>query len=168
MFILTGTSFGPTKMVYNGSGMEYTDRDSNLLPFTDYQYSVTVLNHVGKVSSLWELVTTKESPPDSVPAPAIEVSTQRHKPATFPINCHIPELNWYNQYTGNFAMNHGGIISLLLQSQTMLVLPAQNRFGLNTCNVDFLSQKEIFYNEQVPFCSFPVSFQFSDLFIVHK
>ena len=87
MFILTGTSFGPTKMVYNGSGMEYTDRDSNLLPFTDYQYSVTVLNHVGKVSSLWELVTTKESPPDSVPAPAIEVSTQRHKPATFPINC---------------------------------------------------------------------------------
>ena len=70
----TGTSYGPKKLVYNGSALEYTDKDSNLLPFTDYQYSVTALNRIGKVSSLWELVTTKEAPPDTVPAPAIEVS----------------------------------------------------------------------------------------------
>ena len=59
--------------MYNGSALQYTDKDSNLLPFSDYQYSVTALNNVGKVSSLWEVVTTKEGPPDSVPAPAINV-----------------------------------------------------------------------------------------------
>ena len=70
----SGASYGPTKLVYNGSALRYTDKDSNLLPYTDYQYSVTALNNVGKVSSLWEVVSTKEAPPDSVPAPAINVS----------------------------------------------------------------------------------------------
>ena len=74
MYTISGTSYGPTNLVYNGTALRYTDKDSNLLAFTDYQYSVTVRNNVGKVSSLWELVTTKEAPPDSVPAPAVNVS----------------------------------------------------------------------------------------------
>lgn len=68
-----GISYGITKLVYNGSSESYTDRDSELLPFTKYEYSVTALNNVGKVNSLWAEIDTKEAPPASVPAPNILV-----------------------------------------------------------------------------------------------
>lgn len=69
-----GISYGVTKLVYNGSSESNTDRDSELLPYKKYQYSVTAVNNVGKVDSLWAEIDTKEAPPESVPAPNILVS----------------------------------------------------------------------------------------------
>ncbi|XP_053408878.1 usherin-like [Mercenaria mercenaria] len=71
----TGISYGLTKLVYNGSQQTYTDRGTELLPYTKYEYMVTAVNTVGKVNSLWKSVMTKEAPPDTVPAPAIEKIT---------------------------------------------------------------------------------------------
>lgn len=73
MLYLQGISYGVTKLVYNGSAERYTDRDSELLPFSEYEYSVAAVNTVGKVNSLWAAVNTKEAAPDSVPAPSILV-----------------------------------------------------------------------------------------------
>ncbi|XP_052767673.1 usherin-like isoform X2 [Mya arenaria] len=67
----SGISYANMRMVYNGSSRSFTDRSSDLLPFTLYEYSVMGVNGVGKVSSLWSQVTTKEAPPDTVPAPLI-------------------------------------------------------------------------------------------------
>lgn len=60
-------------MVYNGSAQAYTDKDTNLLPYSKYEYMVTAVNNVGKVNSLWKSIATKEAPPDSIPAPSIQV-----------------------------------------------------------------------------------------------
>ena len=75
-FIFEGISYGVTKLVYNGSQQTYTDRSSDLLPYTKYEYMVTAVNTVGKVNSLWKSIMTKEAAPITVPAPTIMVSNR--------------------------------------------------------------------------------------------
>jgi len=70
---VAGISYGIIKLVYNGSADSYTDRDNELLPFTKYEFSVTAVNSVGKVDSLWTEIDTKEAPPENVAAPNILV-----------------------------------------------------------------------------------------------
>ncbi|KAK3603065.1 hypothetical protein CHS0354_015758 [Potamilus streckersoni] len=70
-----GVSYGPTKLVYNGSQLQYTDQSNELQPFTDYQYSVTSVNSVGKLASLWETVQTKQASPAAVLPPIVMETT---------------------------------------------------------------------------------------------
>ncbi|XP_076463865.1 usherin-like [Babylonia areolata] len=69
-----GNSYGSAVTVYNGTAMEYTDRDEALLPFRSYQYMVMAINSAGQANSPWADVTTRQGPPTFVDPPVI-VST---------------------------------------------------------------------------------------------
>lgn len=73
-----GISYSDVISVYNGTRLRYTDEDQKLLPYTDYQYRVMAANRVGKTNSLWQLVKTKEGPPDHVLPPKISVSFSKY------------------------------------------------------------------------------------------
>ena len=50
------------------------DADPALLPYTQYEYMVAAVNSQGMAASQWAVVTTKEAPPQDVPAPLVMVS----------------------------------------------------------------------------------------------
>ena len=60
-------------MIYSGMAEQYQDRDSELQPYTEYEYMVMAFNSEGLVSSEWERTRTKEAPPFGVPVPIIKV-----------------------------------------------------------------------------------------------
>lgn len=61
--------------MYTGLANQTVDTAADLLPYTQYDYRVTVYNSVGYVNSEWEMVLTKEAPPEGVPQPVVKVST---------------------------------------------------------------------------------------------
>ncbi|ESO94175.1 hypothetical protein LOTGIDRAFT_118598, partial [Lottia gigantea] len=71
----TGVIYGDELLVYNGTANQHTDRSPSLLPFTEYQYLVSSFNSIGRATSLWESVTTKEAPPTFVPTPTVTGTT---------------------------------------------------------------------------------------------
>ena len=73
LFLLKVLTGGPRKLLYQGPAESFRDRDSQLLPFTEYEYLVSAFNSEGYVSSEWERVRTKEAPPFGVPPPVVKV-----------------------------------------------------------------------------------------------
>ena len=61
----------PRQQLYTGSALEYTDLDSTLRPFTDYQYMVSAHNSAGDVSTNWVSARTLQAPPSDVRAPVL-------------------------------------------------------------------------------------------------
>ncbi|KAM4814939.1 usherin-like, partial [Thomomys bottae] len=68
-------SFSPV-LIYNGSLSSFTD--SELLPFTEYEYQVWAVNSAGKASSNWTQCRTGPAPPEGLKAPTFHAisSTQ--------------------------------------------------------------------------------------------
>ena len=60
-------------MIYSGLAEQYNDRDSELQPYTEYEYMVMAVNSEGLVGSSWERIRTREAPPEDVPAPTVKV-----------------------------------------------------------------------------------------------
>ena len=57
--------------MYTGSALEFTDLDSTLRPFTDYQYMLSAHNSAGDVSTIWVSARTLQAPPSDVRAPVL-------------------------------------------------------------------------------------------------
>ena len=59
----------------DSSAHSYTDSDSVLRPFTEYEYQVRVSNMEGEVSSIWVGVTTFQDSPTGVETPVLEAKS---------------------------------------------------------------------------------------------
>lgn len=59
-------------LLYDGDELEYTD--SNLKPFTQYQYAIRVENSIGGTISDYNIATTKSSLPEGVDPPVAKVN----------------------------------------------------------------------------------------------
>ncbi|XP_013375386.1 PREDICTED: usherin isoform X1 [Chinchilla lanigera] len=75
---LTAAQSGKSSPVltYNGSSNSFTD--SELLPFTEYEYQVWAVNSAGKAASSWAWCRTWPAPPEGLSAPTVHTvsSTQ--------------------------------------------------------------------------------------------
>lgn len=69
-----GTSYSALTLVYNGTMLQYIDTDSRIKPYTEYQYMVISGNRAGKAESFWQTVLTKESAPEFMLPPTVDVS----------------------------------------------------------------------------------------------
>ena len=71
--VFAGDQYGDVVLVYNGTGLETTDADQQVLPFHKYQYMVIAVNRAGKANSMWTDITTRQGPPTAVDPPVIMV-----------------------------------------------------------------------------------------------
>lgn len=65
------SSEGTEKLIYSGADLEFIDLDSELLPYTVYEYMITAYNSVGHVTSMWANQRTLPAPPLQVPQPLV-------------------------------------------------------------------------------------------------
>ncbi|CAD5123124.1 DgyrCDS11497 [Dimorphilus gyrociliatus] len=61
-------------LLYEGDELEYTD--SNLFPFTKYQYAIRAENSIGGTESDYRIATTKSSLPEGVDPPVAKVNKE--------------------------------------------------------------------------------------------
>ncbi|KAH3846702.1 hypothetical protein DPMN_089004 [Dreissena polymorpha] len=122
----SGISYTNIKSIYNGSSRSYTDRASDLLPYTTYEYSVTAANVVGRVSSLWSRVVTKEAPPDNVlPPNIIETSPTTITVLITPPTAPNGIVRYYNVLANGTVSSTGTSLQQTV-GQTVPLLPFQS------------------------------------------
>ncbi|XP_004439711.1 PREDICTED: usherin [Ceratotherium simum simum] len=67
-------------LTYNGSSSSFTD--SELLPFTEYEYQVWAVNSAGKAASSWTRCRTGPAPPEGLRAPKFHAVSSTQAVAT--------------------------------------------------------------------------------------
>ncbi|KAH9519521.1 Usherin [Bulinus truncatus] len=76
---VTDNTYTDPVSIYVGINKSFTDTSPELRPFMQYQYMVITANSVGKTSSQWATVTTKEGAPQGVLPPIVNDLRNKHK-----------------------------------------------------------------------------------------